>query len=60
MNAALVVKSAFLSYVDTDLDLDYIIATIVATKNKQEKPSAEMFSRNGIRAPHLRFNAREK
>ena len=60
MQAANLVKSAFLCYVDADLDLDYVIATIIATRNGQQKPSAEMFAKNGIRAPNFTFNARKK
>jgi len=60
MQAANLVKSAFLCYVDPNLDIDFLAATIVATRNNQLKPSAEMFAKNGIRAPQFRFNAREK
>ena len=60
MQAANLVKSAFLCYIDAEMDLDFVMATIIATRDGHEKPSAEMFSKNGIRAPNFRFNAREK
>lgn len=60
MQAAKLVKSAFLCYVDAELDLDFVIATIISTRNGTKKPSAEMFAKNGIRAPQFKFNAREK
>lgn len=53
MQAASLVKSAFLCYVDAELDLDFIVATIIATRNNQQKPSAEMFAKNGIRGPQV-------
>ena len=58
MQAAKLVKSAFLCYVDPDLDIDFVMATIIATRNNQQKPSAEMFAKNGIRGPQVKFNAR--
>ena len=42
------------------MDFDFVMATIIATRDGGEKPSAAMFSKNGIRAPNFRFNAREK
>ena len=58
MQAANLVKSAFLCYVDSDLDMNFVVATIIATRNNQQKPSAEMFAKNGIRGPQIKFNAK--
>lgn len=60
MQVANLVKSAFLCYVDPTLDLDFIMATIIATRNNQQKPSASMFAKNGIKGPSVKFNARNK
>ena len=60
MQAANLVKSAFLCYIDAEMDFDFIVATIIATRDKLDKPSEEMFAKNGIRAPNFRFNACEK
>jgi hypothetical protein len=54
------IKNAFLCYVDPNLNLDFIIATIVATKNNNESPSATMFSKHGVKIPGFKFNGREK
>lgn len=60
MQAASLVKSAFLCYVDPEMDMDFIIATVIATRNNQQKPSADIFAKNGIRGSMIKFNARQK
>ena len=47
------VKCAFLSYIDPDLDLDFIIASIIAARQKDPKQFT-----GGIKMPA--FNAKKK
>jgi len=60
MHAIDFVKCAFLSYIDPDINIEFILASIVASKTTQQMPGPAFFDLHGIRAPQLAFNAKEK
>lgn len=60
MQAIDFVKCAFLSYIDPNLNVDFILAAIVASKTSNTTPGPAFFDLHGIKAPQLAFNATEK
>ncbi len=51
MQAIDFVKCAFLSYIDPDINIEFILASIIASKSSNQKPGPAFFDLHGIRAP---------
>jgi hypothetical protein len=51
MQAIDFVKCAFLSYIDPDINIEFILASIVASKETKQMPGPAFFDLHGIRAP---------